>query len=407
MAKKPASASKTPVAPTVQKLQRHPLSEMFSLPTNEEERLALGTHIRSNKQIYPIILYEGMVLDGWERYMSCLQQGVTPEYKKYDGANPAEVAFGANAIRRKLNSVQKALFGAKYFVHAQGEGSKVTQKEVAKMACVSLQTLNELVQLLRAVDSNEEAARAVAALNTNPDISKAVLQDMLVACGISDPKVQKPTTPATPAAPAARTGDVDDDLGDEDFNDGADGSVDALGGADIDSLLDDDGEDGGAVKSPKGDAKVTSNGARVGTSKRPHETPASVCARNYKALTEPERKDFVRFAWAMLRPAVEACLAEGRIEWNAAGVKAEVGKATMADMAAALAGQTALPKPAAEVNKGKRHALVKTTKSAPAEEPAKVEAVAKPAKKTSAKAKPATPAKPASKRASKPADALL
>ena len=62
-------------------------------------------------------------------------------------------------------------------------------------------------------------------------------------------------------------------------------------------------------------------------------------------------------------------------------------------VAAVLVGQTALPKPAAEVNKGKRHALVKSTKPAAEEEP-KASAVAK---KTTGKAKPA--AKPAAKRA--------
>lgn len=375
----PASAAKLGVG---SKLERHDLSEMFSLPTNEADRLALGLHIKENEQINDIILFEGKVLDGWERYMSCLQQGITPKYREYKGPNPAAIAFGANALRRKLSSVQKALLGAKYFIHAQQNNIKTTQKDVAKMVSASLTRLNELVQLIRASDGNSEAARALAELNTNPEVTAAALQSMLVSCGIVDEKEQRPTMPA------ARSADIDDEL--DDITGGADDNVDALGGADIDDMLDDDDDD--ADKKSGDGTKRTSAGAKVGVSKRPHETPASVCARNFRALTEPERADFVKFAWGMLRPALEKCLKEGRIDWDAAGVKADAGKAALGDVAAALAKQTKLPAPAAEVNKGKRHALVKSAK---AEEQPKTEAIAKPAKKGAAK--------PATKRTRKPA----
>lgn len=384
---KPASASKLGVGT---KLERHSLSEMFSLPTNEADRLALGLHIKSHEQINDIILFEGQVLDGWERYMSCLQQGITPKFREYKGADPAGIAFGANALRRKLSSVQKALLGAKYFIHAQQNNIKTTQKDVAKLVSASLTRLNELVQLIRASDGDSEAARALAELNTNPDVTAAALQSMLVSCGIVDEKEQRPTVPSQPRSAGD---DLDDDL--DDITCTADDSVDALGGADIDDMLDDDDEQEG-----KGDGstKRTSAGAKVGVSKRPHETPASVCARNFRALTEPERADFVKFAWGMLRPAMEKCLKEGRIEWDAAGIKADAGKAALGDIAAALAKQTKLPTPAAEANKGKKHALVKSTK---------VDADEAPKKTTVAKGKPAakTAAKPAAKRARLAADA--
>ena len=392
----PKSAAKLGVG---QKLERHELSEMFSLPTNEADRLALGLHIKSHEQINDIILFEGKVLDGWERYMSCLQQGITPKFREYKGADPAGIAFGANALRRKLSSVQKALLGAKYFIHAQENNIKTTQKDVAKLVSASLTRLNELVQLIRASDGNSEAARALSELNRNPDVTAAALQDMLVSAGIVDDKLQRPVTLDKPRA-AASDGDGDDDL--DDITDVADDSVDALGGADIDDMLDDDDDDEAGGKSGDG-TKRTSSGAKVGVSKRPHETPASVCARNFRALTEPERADFVKFAWGMLRPALEKCIKEGRIDWDAAGVKADAGKAALGDVAAALAKQTALPAPAAETNKGKRHALVKSSKPAKAEaaeeDTGELDAVAKPAKK--AAAKPAT--KPAGKRARKPA----
>lgn len=374
----PASAAVVAAAPTTTKLQRHPLSEKFSLPTTDEERLALGLDIRVNGQQYDIITYEGMVLDGWERYMACLQQGITPRFKEYKGTSPAAVAFGTNAIRRKLNSVQKALFGAKYFVHMQAEGHAVTQKDVAKSACCSLTRLNEIVQLLRKVDTNEIAARCVAKLNTDADVTAAMLQNMLVEAGIVDLNDRKPAAP-----PAGARSDDGDDDGLDDLGDDSDRSVDMLGGADIDDLLDDDDDDveGAPRKSnpePRGD-----KGTKIGPDKRARETPASACARTFKALTEPERLDFVKFAWAMLRPAIETCIEQGRVEWPMLGASVDAGKAALADMASALA--------PTKGTKGKPAKAATKAASEPAPAPAKGKAAA--VAKGAAKGKAAAPAK--------------
>ncbi len=338
-AKKPVSAAAA-AAPTITKLQRHPLSEKFSLPTSEEERLALATDMVANGQHQEIITYEGMVLDGWERYMGCLQMGLTPKFKEYAGNNPAAVAFGANAIRRKLSSVQKALFGAKYFIHASSEGAAgVTQKSVAKASCCSLQRLNEITQLLRKVDTDEAAARCVATLNTNPDVTTAMLQTMLADCGIVDLNARKAPTERAP------TGDPVDDEDDEDYDGDVDSNVDdLLGGADIDDLLDDD-TPGSAqrIPTPKGD-KGNLPAGRVGHDKKNRETPASATAKHFRALTEPERVDFVKFAWSMLRPAIEACVTQGRVEWPMLNAQADAGKAALADAAGVLARASAASK---------------------------------------------------------------
>lgn len=365
-----AKTTTTPAAPVkITKLQRHPLSEKFSLPTSEEERLALATDMESNGQHQEIILFEGMVLDGWERYMGCLQKGLTPLYKEYKGTNPAAVAFGANAIRRKLSSVQKALFGAKYFMYTQAEGSAgVTQKIVAKSACCSLQRLNEIVQLLRKADTDEEAARCVSKLNTNPDITTAMLQTMLADAGIVDPSAH--------SKPSVRGPDPDEEDDDgESSSSSADDSVDLLGGADIDDLLDGDDAPAAGTRTPtsKGDKGNLPSG-RIGKDTRSRETPASAAAKHFKALTEPERIDFVKFAWSMLRPAVESCVDQGRIEWPRLAAHADAGKSAMADVGAVLAKVSKSSKAATVEAKTKAKALV--GKKAKAGKPASVAPVA-------------------------------
>lgn len=340
MAKSPKKPAATPAessstAPTTtKKLERHALSEMFSLPSSEEERLGLATHMSENGQIHDILLYEGMVLDGWERYMGCLQKGLTPTFKQYTGPNPAAVAFGVNAIRRKLSSVQKALLGAKYFIHAQSSGEKVTQQGVAKMSSVSLQRLNELVQLLRAVDHNAEAARCAATLNTNPDVTTATLQQMLSDCGIIDAQARV----STRARDTSTDNELDDALGEDDDSSVDESVDDLLGGGDIDDLIDsaDEASAGKAKKvtSAEDMPRISNSTSSI---KRPKQTPASAAAQTFKALTEPERLDFVKFAWSMLRPAVEAYVNQGRIEWEMLGAHKDSSKAAMADMTNALA----------------------------------------------------------------------
>ena len=318
--------------PATTKLERHPLSEEFALPMSDEEQLALATDMQHNGQLQEVLLYQGKVLEGWGRYMACLQKGLTVRTKEYTGEAPVAAIFSANAVRRKLSSVQKAFFAARYYMHLESQGGRVSQKDVAKMGCVSLTKMNEVVQLLRS--DHPKAKSAVEALRTNPDVSSIGLQTMLVDAGIIDPNERKQTTPA---ANAPAIGDpLPDDEGDDNDVD------DLVGGADIDDLLDDDDDATPVRVSGKGENVIPLNaggkgGGRVGHNHRATETPASATAKSFKALTEPERLDFVKFAWAVLRPAVEKAMADGRIEWPAQAAHADPSKAAMADIADVLA----------------------------------------------------------------------
>lgn len=317
MAKKPAT------------MQRHPLSEMFSLPISTEEREALRQHIKTNSQLHPILTYEGMVLDGWERYTACMEVGVSPEFKAYDGPNPASAAFGANVMRRRLSSVQKALMAARFLIQQQEAGETIRQKDAAAMACVSLKRLNEMVQLIRKADSDTKAAKALAEISGTAEITGATCQALLAEAGVIETTVRPKEV------------DLDDE---GDLHD-PDAGVDLLtGSSSIDDLLDELGTDASSDRKKRGieddshDSAPTTGVRRVDANKRASESPASTISKQYKALTEPERRDFVRFAWSVLRTDVEALAREGRIELPAIGAQLDSGAATLADMARALTG---------------------------------------------------------------------
>lgn len=342
------------MAKTAKTMQRHPLSEMFSLPISPEEREALRAHIKANTQLHPILTFEGMVLDGWERYTACLDVGVKPEFKTYEGPNPASAAFGANVLRRKLSSVQKALMAARFLIQQQDAGETIRQKDAAAMACVSLKRLNEMVQLIRKADGDETAAKTLAKISGTSEMTGPVCQALLADAGIIETSVK-----------ASRDEEDDGD----DLND-PDAGVDLLtGSSDVDELLGEAGLDDAPKRKKRGieddddDPLPTTGVRRVDASKRASETPASLLSKQYKALTEPERRDFVRFAWSVLRTDVEALATEGRIELPAVGAKQDPGTSTLADMARTLTGvpvtaETATPaKPARKPRKSAEHAI--------------------------------------------------
>lgn len=80
----------------------------------EGDRLAeLAEDIKSNGLMEPIILHEGKILDGRNRYAACLAADVTPVMKKYTGKDPLAFVLSANLHRRHLNEGQRAMIAAK------------------------------------------------------------------------------------------------------------------------------------------------------------------------------------------------------------------------------------------------------------------------------------------------------
>ena len=75
-------------------LQRHELSACY--PDLNDANLAdLAKSIKENKQKYPIELFKGEVLDGWQRYRACLLAKVEPWTTKRVLKHDQAVAAGS------------------------------------------------------------------------------------------------------------------------------------------------------------------------------------------------------------------------------------------------------------------------------------------------------------------------
>ncbi len=89
-------------------LTQHPLSAAF--PGMADEDFAqLKADIALHGQREPIIVHEGMVLDGWHRYRACTELGAEPKKFTFDAkADPVAFVLSQNLHRRHLSASQRA-----------------------------------------------------------------------------------------------------------------------------------------------------------------------------------------------------------------------------------------------------------------------------------------------------------
>jgi ParB-like chromosome segregation protein Spo0J len=93
-----------------EQLKSHPLADIFPLMEGAEFD-ELVADIKANGQHARIILKDGMILDGRNRYRACLALGIEPSFacEAYSDqiTDPLAYVIGANIRRRHLNAEQK------------------------------------------------------------------------------------------------------------------------------------------------------------------------------------------------------------------------------------------------------------------------------------------------------------
>lgn len=88
-------------------LELHPLCTLFPRLSGAEFD-ALRDDIKANGLRQPIVLHEGMILDGGNRYRACIEAGVEPEFTPFEGGNLVSFVLSANLHRRHMTPGQQA-----------------------------------------------------------------------------------------------------------------------------------------------------------------------------------------------------------------------------------------------------------------------------------------------------------
>ncbi len=91
----------------------HPAAELFPLMEGVEFD-ALVKDIREHGQLEPIVLHDGMILDGRNRYRACLEAGKRPRFIEWHGEGSTEsFIISKNLHRRHLTTSQRSMAAAR------------------------------------------------------------------------------------------------------------------------------------------------------------------------------------------------------------------------------------------------------------------------------------------------------
>jgi N6-adenosine-specific RNA methylase IME4 len=146
--------------------------------------------IKANGLLNPIVLYQGKILDGRNRFNACLEAGIQPLFVQYDGDSPREYVISLNLTRRHLTESQRALVGAKLADMKSGtrtdtpktNSSEVSIQDASKLLNVGTSITKQAKVVLREAPQEDIEAIERGELTVNKAIGnlkkKARLADL-------------------------------------------------------------------------------------------------------------------------------------------------------------------------------------------------------------------------------------
>ena len=137
----------------------HELSSYLPL-LEDEEFDALVEDIREFGQIEPIVLYEGAILDGRNRYRACKKLGIevkATEWKPSEttGITPLQYVISTNIMRRHLNTAQRSEIGLLLLE----EEEKLAKERQSKTAGLKAKLLNNNLSKSAKADLVEQISK--------------------------------------------------------------------------------------------------------------------------------------------------------------------------------------------------------------------------------------------------------
>lgn len=103
-------------------IEFHPFANVFPLMEGIAFR-DLVEDVRVHGLREPILLFDGLILDGRNRYRACHAAQVSARFKTYDGKDPIAFVVSSNLHRRHLDASQRALVAASIAELKQGRGA--------------------------------------------------------------------------------------------------------------------------------------------------------------------------------------------------------------------------------------------------------------------------------------------
>ncbi len=152
----------------------------------EEEYAAFAADIKKNGLLEPIWLRDGQILDGRHRMRACLEAGIEPRFRPYEGKSPRQFSWSQNAQRRHWSTGARAVYTIDHGRWLKGENQHtrggactdppISLQEAAEIAGVSPTTVGYMravvdkgePEILAAVKDETISIRAAAELARKP-----------------------------------------------------------------------------------------------------------------------------------------------------------------------------------------------------------------------------------------------
>lgn len=157
----------------------HPMADIFPWiegPAFQE----LVEDIRKNGVLEPIVFFDGMILDGRNRYMAAREVGIPYPRVEYRGNDPLGFVIAKNLARRHLTESQRAMVAAKLARMPRGRPAEnaetsvfiPTQADAAKTLNVSVDSVQfarrvqeqGAPELIQAVETGKVSVSAAATI---------------------------------------------------------------------------------------------------------------------------------------------------------------------------------------------------------------------------------------------------
>lgn len=146
----------------------HPAAELFPLLEGAEFE-QLVNDIREHGQREPIIVHDGMILDGRNRWRACEQLGIEPAVERWDGTGtPEQFVISRNIMRRHLTSSQRAWLMSELtnLRHGQHPEKKNKKEDLANTRSPTM-TVSEAAEMANVPEAHIYDAKAVRERGTS------------------------------------------------------------------------------------------------------------------------------------------------------------------------------------------------------------------------------------------------
>ena len=111
-------------------MKSHPIADVW--PMMDADKLQeLADDIGKNGQLVPVWIYDGMILDGRNRYAACKMAGIEPKTQTYTGDEPTAFAVSMNDKRRHMAAGVRAAVAVELLPFFEADAKK-RQKEAGK-----------------------------------------------------------------------------------------------------------------------------------------------------------------------------------------------------------------------------------------------------------------------------------